>query len=248
MKPRRIGLLAAAVAALLAVMPVTAFGADGRLRDTALGDSIAAGYGATNRYGYVNYFRDYLLALGPRVDLSNDAVPGLNSTGLLLELRYSSTVRDDTRRADVLTISIGGNNLLPCASNNYSTLNTLCASAGVAAFRYDWPRILSTIRADIGARARLLALTLYNPYRGDEANYATAEAFIQQINAAIQNDTYRSNYKYEVANAHADFQGKLVDGSWKVCTWTHFCEANRDPHPTDSGHRELARLHQVTYR
>jgi len=47
-----------------------------------------------------------------RVDLSNDAVPGLNSSGLLLVLRYSSTVRDDTRGADVLTISIGGNNLL----------------------------------------------------------------------------------------------------------------------------------------
>jgi lysophospholipase L1-like esterase len=147
-----LGLLAAAVAALLALVPVTAFGAGGRLRDTALGDSIAAGYGATNRNAYVNYFRDYLLGLGPRVDLSDDAVPGLNSSGLLLQLRYSSTVRDDTRRADALTIGIGGNNLLPCASNNYSTLNALCASVGVAAFRYDWPRILSTIRADIGAR------------------------------------------------------------------------------------------------
>ena len=248
MKPRRIGLLAAAVAALLALMPVTAFGAGGRLRDTALGDSIAAGYGATNRYGYVNYFRDFLLTLAPRVDLSNDAVPGLNSSGLLFELRYSSTVRDDIRRADVLTVSIGGNNLLPCASNNYSTLNTLCAYAGVAAFRYDWPRMLSTIRADIGARASLLVLTLYNPYRGDEANYATADTYIEQINAAIQNASYRSTYNYKVADAHTDFQGKFADGSWKVCSWTHFCEANRDPHPNDSGHRELARLHQAIYR
>lgn len=30
-------------------------------------------------------------------------------------------------------------------------------------------------------------LTLYNPCRGDEANYATGETYIQQINAAIQN-------------------------------------------------------------
>ncbi len=247
MKPRRVGLVAAAVAAVLALLPANAFSANGRLRDTAVGDSIAAGYGATNRYGYVNYFREYLLKLAPRVDLSNDAVPGLNSSGLLFELRYSGTVRDDTRRADVVTMSIGGNNLLPCATNNYSTLSTLCASVGVAAFRYDWPRILSTIRSDLGARASLLVLTLYNPYRGDEANYATADTYIQQINAAIQNASYLSTYNYKVADAHADFEGRLAGGNWKVCTWTHFCEPNRDPHPTDSGHRELARLHQAIY-
>jgi lysophospholipase L1-like esterase len=245
MNARRVGLLVATLAALLALLPAGAAAAGGRLRDTALGDSIAAGYGATNRYGYVDYFRDYLRTLAPQVDLSNHAVPGLSSSGLLLQLRYSSSVRDDTRRADVLTISIGGNNLLPCASNNYASLNTFCASAGVAAFRYDWPRILTTIRTDIGARERLFVLTLYNPYRGDEANYATAETYIEQINAAIRNA--RSTYNYGVADAHDEFQGKLGDGSWKVCAWTHFCETTRDPHPTDSGHRQLALLHQRMY-
>jgi lysophospholipase L1-like esterase len=245
----RIGILtttAAMLLALLLLLPAPALAA-GRIRYTALGDSIAAGYGATNHYGYVDYFDYYLEKLAAQVRLSNDATPGLSSSGLLIELRYYSSIRDNVRAADVVTISIGGNNLLPCASNNYSTLNTLCAEAGVAAFKYDWPRILATIRTDIGARGQLLVLTLYNPYRGDEANYATADTYIKQINATLQNSSYTSTYGYKVADAYTDFQGKLSDGTWKVCTWTHFCEAVRDPHPTDKGHQELARLHQPLY-
>jgi lysophospholipase L1-like esterase len=249
MNAPRMGIWAATAAVLLALLmllPAPALAA-GRIRYTALGDSIAAGYGAANHYGYVDYFRDYLRTLAPRVDLSNDATPGLGSGGLLIQLRYDSSIRDDTRAADVVTISIGGNNLLPCASNNYSTLNTPCAAAGVAAFQYDWPRVLSALRTDIGARGQLLVLTLYNPYRGNDTNYATADAYIEQINAAIRNPSYTSTYGYKVADAHTDFKGQWPDGTWKVCTWTHFCEAVRDPHPTDKGHQELASLHKPLY-
>ena len=242
-----VGLAVAFAVALAGFFATPAAGAGGRIQYAALGDSIAVGYGATNHYGYVDRFRDFLATKYRTVDLTNGAIPGLNSSGLLLQLTFDETTRNAVRRAEVVTVSIGGNNLLPCASDNYTTLNTTCGQIGVYVFQQDWPRILFQIRRSIGSRARLFAMTVYDPYRGDDPNYATAEGFIQAVNGSIRDGGLTATYGYQVADAYGAFQGKLPDGTWKVCTYTHFCEATRDPHPTDAGHAEIARLHELLY-
>src|SRR5687768_7435892 len=83
----------------------------------ALGDSLAFGVGATGFYGYVYRFRDYLATRWRVVALQNRAIPGIRSEHLLFQLRYDTTTRAAVKHADVLTISIGGNNLIRCASN-----------------------------------------------------------------------------------------------------------------------------------
>ncbi len=214
---------------------------------TALGDSIARGVGATGFYGYVDRYHAALLAARPGLLLLNAAVPGFDSGDLLAQLRGDPLTRAAVRQAQVLTISIGGNNLLPCASDNYTVLDTACAARGVRAFRHDWPKILREIRHGIGSEAALLVMTLYNPYRGDEPAYAIADSYIQQLNAAIGDAGVAQKYRYAVVEVHAAFQGQFADGSWKVCAWTHFCEVRRDPHPTDSGHQQIADLHVARY-
>lgn len=244
---RWIGFLALATL-LVALLPAPALAArpGSSTKYTALGDSIAVGVGATNNYGYVYYFRDFLSRSGS-VELRNKALSGIRSTDLLTQLTIDGSARLAVRTAQVVTISIGGNNLLRCASNNYTTLDTACAASGVAAFKSDWPKILSQIRGSIGSKAKLYVMTLYNPYKGNDPNYATADAYIGQINAEIQNSTYRSAYSYKDADIYADFQGQFGGGNWKICAWTHFCEATRDPHPTDGGHDEISRVHEVIY-
>ena len=214
------------------------------LEFTALGDSTAFGVGATNDYGYVNYFRDFLATIKECVNLVNRAVPGFTSSDLLHQLQNDATTRDAVRNADLITISIGGANLLNCidASNPQD-----CLINGVAAFANDWPKILKKIRNSIDSDAQILVMTVFNPFTGDDPNYNLAEFFIQQINNVIKNRKYRSIYEYNVVDVHADFQGKFSDGRWKVCTWTHFCELPPDPHPTDCGHLEIARLHELLY-
>jgi lysophospholipase L1-like esterase len=53
---------------------------------TALGNSIAFGIGATNNYGYVNDFRDFLAKQNSCVNLVNRAIPGFTSSDLLHQL------------------------------------------------------------------------------------------------------------------------------------------------------------------
>ena len=240
-------LLALALGLLLALAPATTSAARATIRYTALGDSIARGMGATASYGYVDHVRDSLLTRHRAVVLVNAAIPGMASGDLLLQLRTDPVTRAAVKQAQVLTISIGGNNLLPCASDNYETVDTACAAAGVAAFRRDWAQLLAEIREGIGARAALYAMTLYNPYPGDHPNYAVADSYIEQLNATIRDAGYTAGYRYAYAEAHGAFRGQ-AGGTWKVCLWTHFCEVARDPHPSDGGHRELAALHAALYR
>lgn len=214
---------------------------------TALGDSIAYGMGATNNYGYVSHFRDHLTSVYGSVALSNRGVPGMTSSDLTTQLAIDYTTRTAVKNAQVLTISIGGNNLLRCASNNYSVIDTTCSANGANTFKNDWPKILDTVRNGLGSNAKLYVLSLYNPYRGDEPNFAMADPYIKQINSVIQNSTTMAKYNYKVADAYTDFSGRFADGSWKVSAWTHFSESTRDPHPTNAGHQELSRLHEAIF-
>lgn len=211
---------------------------------TALGNSIAFGTGAHNNYGYVHYLRDFLKALYPCVNLLNQANSGFTSSDLLQQLQHDAFTRAAVKKADMITISVGGANLLDCIN---ATDIPACLSNGVAAFAHDWPLILKEIRKSIGSNAEIYVMTVYNPFRGDDPNYFTVEFFIKQINHVIHNHKYRSSFHYDVVEVHSDFQGLFSDGRWKVCTWTHFCQVPPDPHPTDSGHLEIARLHELVF-
>ena len=89
---------------------------------TALGNSIAFGVGASFKvndtqhhgYGYVYYFRDFLVTIFPCVNLINLADPGLNSSNLLHQLQTDENTRDAVKKADLITISVGGADLLDC--------------------------------------------------------------------------------------------------------------------------------------
>lgn len=80
----------------------------------ALGDSIAFGLSADSNKGYVELFKDYLISTKQynELALNNLAVPGYKSSDLLDKLKNEDKIRKAVRQANIITISIGGNNLL----------------------------------------------------------------------------------------------------------------------------------------
>lgn len=76
----------------------------------ALGDSIATGYGLTD------LSQSYVRLIGEKFEISpkNYAVNGMDTTGLLALLREENgdELRDELKKADLITVSIGGNNVL----------------------------------------------------------------------------------------------------------------------------------------
>ncbi len=202
---------------------------------TALGDSIAFGIGADLYYGYVGRYRDYLDSLlNTDVNLSNQSFPGDDTSDLLFKVKYYSWVRTDIANANLITISIGGNNILGYASDNYTVIDEVGAQQGVDKFKTEWSLIMNEIRA-LNKTATVKVLNLYNPYPVDDPNYALADSLIQQLN--LESSEKASVYNYTVIDAYTAFAGNS-------CTYTHFCDSTPDVHPTNSGYALIAELHR----
>lgn len=80
----------------------------------SLGDSIAYGLSAPSGQGYSDLFYTYLQSKPELagIKLYNLAKPGLESSDLFNELKSDSNVKGTLENANIVTVSIGGNNLL----------------------------------------------------------------------------------------------------------------------------------------
>jgi hypothetical protein len=81
---------------------------------TALGDSIAYGMSATAGFGYVDLFYNTVISMkgNEALTLANVGVPGYTSSQLLAQLQSDPTTIADLSKAQVVTVSVGGNNIL----------------------------------------------------------------------------------------------------------------------------------------
>jgi lysophospholipase L1-like esterase len=81
---------------------------------TALGDSIAFGLSADPGKGYVPLFHNYLKTTETfsKSEVTNLSMPGDKSSDLLAKLKNDTITRESVKNSNVITISIGGNNLL----------------------------------------------------------------------------------------------------------------------------------------
>ncbi len=163
MKKRILAVLLSAV--LLLGLAGTAAAAD-RPFYLVLGDSIAFGSGLSNPreavYGKV-------VADTNGYDYANYAVPG-HTTANLLKRMETEAVRDAIARADIISISIGGNNFLlgnlnallfdGIVKQDFTKLDAIAAG-----FYDDLDTIVTTIRAQ-NATAAIVLQTLYNPQTG----------------------------------------------------------------------------------
>lgn len=87
---------------------------DGRVDMVSLGDSIAYGLGAPSGQGFTDLFYAYLQSkpdLGS-AKLYNLSQPGAQSTDLLSQLAGDENLKDRLGKAHVVTVSVGGDNLL----------------------------------------------------------------------------------------------------------------------------------------
>jgi lysophospholipase L1-like esterase len=188
----------------------------------------------------------FILALVPKICFCQP-LKGIKTGDLLFQISVDQKVRRSIKNADIVTISIGGNNLLACASDNYSSIDDVCAGNGVSDFKDDFKQILGIIK-DLNPNAKIKTLNLYNPYKDDpndpneKALYDQANHYISEINNEMIDQTLV--FDYIIIDVYSNFSGQFDDKTFKVELYTHFFEAKRDPHPTDLGHQTIAELHR----
>ena len=155
------------------------------------------------------------------MNLDNHANPGFTSSDLLHQLQTDAITREAVKKANLITIGIGGNDLLNCFLQP-TPIIPACLSNAVATFAQNWPLIMKEIRKSIRSHAEIFVMTVYNPFKGDEPNFLTWQRpAIQNINNVIKANRFTLHYK--VVDVHGDFLGQFTNTTqWKVCTLDTF--------------------------
>lgn len=177
---------------------------------TALGDDISKSFTAFLSYGFVYRIKKYLKTNNPNFIYNNFAKTSFTGSDLLNQLKNSLEIRQCIKNSAIITLSIGGNNLLKGVFENFSEIDGRVAKRGVEQFKEDWPEILYFIRNQIASKASIYIMTLYNPYSYDDPNYTIAEYYINSLNLVIKNEFWIRIFNYKVVDVHDNFEGNLL--------------------------------------
>jgi lysophospholipase L1-like esterase len=197
----------------------------------AVGDSLTAGLGASEK----NYLR--LGAFVPTfvrhlreqraVYVENHGIPGLTSSALLVNMRYSRGLQEKIKTSDIITISIGGNDLLQFLRTKDVTVDEAYAELKEIENRVN--EINSFLRS-LNNEAQFIYIGLYNPYPPDHQLHQLGKLVIPKFNEMLNSLTAE---KTKVVNPYPPFVGNEKK-------YTHI-EKN-DIHPNDSGYKQISEL------
>lgn len=216
------------------------------IRYVALGDSIAHGYGLGNpeKDSYVGQVKQYLEENYDYVFAANFGTDGMRSDELLdiltnpeneMYKKYQATLQ----RADIVTISIGSNDLmhlirLDMDMKEYIEKGDVMFKEACRKFDENFPRIIAAIRK-IVPNAKICADNVYNPCNGLKEFkdlHTLAEQYINLLNR-----TFVKNKGYTLVDIKSEFEkseDKLVNMALKG--------REVDPHPNKKGHDLIGKM------
>jgi lysophospholipase L1-like esterase len=237
-------------------------------RYLALGDSLAAGYqpGGTELRdtAYPALAAARLGRDGARLEVRNLACTGETTVTLTKggrcdyaagsQLAQAETVlRDRDSDVTLVTIDIGGNDLLRCVRG--ASFNQSCVDAGLKAVSTTLPPVLRRLRAAAGPDVPVLVIGYYNPWLaasylgfGQQQIAPAAKAFTDLDGIIEKAATGAGTTFVSLARPFAlgdttpsTFGGRKVPRNVaQVCALTYICTA-RDIHLTDEGAATVAR-------
>lgn len=209
----------------------------GKVTLVSLGDSIPYGFSPDrNNARPAHYAFPYLI--GDKADLKvrNLAVPGWTTDDLLTALQENKKFRQAVRRADYVTVNIGGNDFLEILRSAYAE-----SRGDTELFHKLLQKKLATTDAFNNLRSIIAEIrylnhepvvlyNVYNPFQQNDPFHQIADQYLPQINAAYK--ALADSYKHvELADAYSaigDHQAKYV--------------IPNDIHPTKAGHARLAKV------
>lgn len=205
----------------------------------ALGDSIAFGVGASSpqESGYpAVFYRQYLTKALPGVtSYKNLALPGETTTSFIsrpkaksqleMALNELDTGLKTGPRISLITLTIGGNDVLPARTKSQAEKETILKE-----FDTNFQKILGELGPyTLDGKTRLIVTTYYNPFGTNGIGGAEDAAWLERFNNVIKQRA--EEHKVKVA----DFFTPILAHE-KSLTWIE----GGDIHPNTAGHAALA--------
>ncbi len=157
----------------------------GKINYLILGDSVALGKGAEIGAGYGLYVREELERERLHVELDNQGISGQTSAELR-QMIQKPELEQRIRTADLITITIGGNDLLKSALDQENWWLALSEFTSIQAqYNENMGAILNHLRS-LNDTAPILVTTLYNPISTEEIYYPLTEKLLRKWNAGMR--------------------------------------------------------------
>lgn len=177
------------------------------LKIAALGDSLTEGVGASNEEGgYIHYLQNDLESLKgvKEVTFYNYGIRGHRSSQLLERIQEEE-VKDHVSKADLIILTIGGNDVMKVVKDNFFDLNLDLFQEGKVSFEDNLNKIMKAVR-HINPDAVILLIGLYNPFSQLFANIDEFNQILTDWNEAGQNVVaqYNNSYFVEIEDIFAD--------------------------------------------
>ncbi|GED12170.1 GDSL-type esterase/lipase family protein [Aneurinibacillus migulanus] len=190
----------------------------------ALGDSLTRGTGDGAGLGYVGNLRVRLSeATGQQAYVLNHGVNGYKTTDLLRDLQQKEDIRRTIRQADIITLSIGGNDLFN--AGGAEEVNPEISQKRLPGAIERYKEIVKIIDS-LNPHAKILYMGLYNAF-ADLSNAQESYEVVERWNS----ETSAVLYQY----SHAVFVPTddlfRTDGK-KYLSSDHF-------HPNQAGYRRI---------
>lgn len=220
---------------------------------TALGDSLAYGYGATDNYGYAERYRDHLQNdNGVTVQLTNLGMSGWTSRDLLNALRKNSTYRNAVANSEVITLNIGGNDFLDTVDDYIAGTcggekNNKCLKRTHKRFKSNFKKIIKlTKKLSKKNKPIIRSMDIYLPnttfYLNDDYvttdkypnDFAVINPVLKKLNRFIRQTCRKKKILY--ADVHLLYNGSsgTEDPSLKGYV------SDDTLHPNDTGYQVIA--------
>lgn len=199
----------------------------GEIYHLAIGDSVIRGVGARQNEDLVAQVSMKLeQQTMKKIEFHNEGINGITSTelnGLVQQGKFD----EEIKKADIIIINVGGNDILRSARNQslqsvFQTFNELQSG-----FSKNLSEITAKIKSE-NPDAVIVFLELYNPLSPDDSMYALADPLLPKWNLKI----------YEVASQYPE---SVVVETTKVINGKHLDHLSPDGvHPNSAGYTAIA--------
>lgn len=136
-----------------------------KLNYVAIGDSLTEGVGdTTNQGGFVPLLADSLSsAYGYQVATSNYGVSGNTSQQILKRMTEKKAIQDDLKKANLMTLTVGGNDVMAVIRKNLTTLQVSSFTKPAKAYQKRLRQIIEVARSE-NPNLPIYILGIYNPF------------------------------------------------------------------------------------
>lgn len=150
-----------------------------------IGDSLTLGTGSEQPGGYLDSVKTYYQQQNDKVVLVNHSVYGAQADHLLKMLE-DPNLQSDIENADVLFMTVGGNDLISVFNHNFPDLSIGDFTKGEESFKSDLRKVMSTIRV-LNEDVPVYFIGIFNPVFESLADVKEFDQIITSWNASTKN-------------------------------------------------------------